>query len=93
MRAARTDRNQTTIVQGLRGAGASVTILSMVGNGVPDILVGFRGINYLMEIKDWKKPPSKRKLTPLEQEFFDTWRGQVDKIETLDDALSVIGAL
>jgi hypothetical protein len=29
----------------------------------------------LLEIKDGKKSPSARRLTELEQEFFDTWRG------------------
>jgi hypothetical protein len=36
-----------------------------------------RGRNYLIEIKDGSKPPSKRKLTSDEQEWHDTWRGTV----------------
>ena len=46
-RAAKIDENQPEIVDALRAMGCSVTILSAVGNGCPDILVGFRGINLL----------------------------------------------
>lgn len=62
----------------------------MVGEGFVDAVVGFRKINYLMEIKDPAKPPSARKLTPDEQHFFDTWKGQVDKVETIDDVLKIV---
>jgi len=91
-RAARIDANQNEIVQVLRDVGASVAITSMVGSGFPDIVVGFRGRNYLIEIKDGSKPPSKRKLTPDEQEFFDTWRGKVFVANDVNEALSIIGA-
>lgn len=47
----RIDRNQNDIVDALRRVGAAVTVLSSVGNGCPDILVGFRGQWYMMEIK------------------------------------------
>jgi hypothetical protein len=45
------------------------------GEGLPDLLVGYHGRTMLLEVKDGKKPPSARRLTELEQEFFDTWRG------------------
>ncbi len=90
-RAARIDANQTEIVQALRDVGASVGITSMVGSGFPDLVVGFRGRNFLFEIKDGSKPPSKRKLTPDEQEFFDTWRGTVFIANDVNEALSIIG--
>jgi hypothetical protein len=90
-RAARIDANQTEIVQALRGVGATVAITSMVGGGFVDIVVGFRGRNYLFEIKDGSKPPSKRKLTPDEQEFHDTWRGTVFIVNSVDEALQVLG--
>lgn len=41
-RAARTDANQTAIVEALRKCGASVQSLAAVGKGVPDLLVGLR---------------------------------------------------
>lgn len=86
----RIDGNQNEIVKQLRDCGASVLILSMVGKGCPDILVGLNGKNVLMEIKDGKKPPSGQKLTEHEQVFFDLWKGQVAVVKSLDDALALI---
>lgn len=92
-RAARIDKNQPRIVEGLRRVGATVVPTHAQHDGFPDLVVGFRGVNYLMEIKDPDKPPSKRKLTPDQVEFFDSWQGQVAKVETLKDAYQLIGAV
>lgn len=89
----RVDRNHSEIVKGLRAVGATVRSTADVGQGFPDIAVGFRGKNWFFEIKDGEKFASQRKLTPAEQEFFETWRGQVGIVQTLDDALRLIGAI
>ena len=83
----RRDANETEIVQDLRKIGCSVFYLD---NPV-DLLVGHHGKNFLMEIKDPSNPPSRRKLSDSQQEFFLMWRGQVHKIETFDEALTVLG--
>ena len=88
---ARTDANQNEIVQALRDVGASVAITSALGKGFVDLVAGYRGVNYLIEIKDGSKPPSARRLTPDEQEFFDTWRGAVFVANNVDEALEIIG--
>lgn len=93
MSAKRIDSNQPDIVQALRGVGATVTPTHELGKGFPDLAIGFRGVTYLAEIKDGSKPPSKRKLTPDEQKWHETWRGQVAIIETVDQALKLIGAI
>jgi len=80
-------------VNAFRKAGASVAITSSLGDGFPDIVVGHRGRNYLVEIKDGSKPPSSRKLTKDEQEFFDLWKGQIDVVESTIDALKLIGVV
>jgi hypothetical protein len=92
-RAAKVDRNQGEIVTALRGIGATVQPLHAVGQGCPDLLVGWRGINLLFEIKDWKQPPSKRVLTDDQVEWHGGWKGQVVKVETVDAALAVLGVL
>jgi Holliday junction resolvase len=92
-RAARTDANQNDIVEALRDVGATVAITSGLGSGFPDIVVGFREVNYLIEIKDGSKPPSKRRLTPDEQDFHDLWRGSVHIANDTDEALKIIGAI
>ena len=88
--AAKVDSNQREIVSALRQIGATVQILSMVGKGCPDILVGFRRNNFLFEIKDSNKPPSKRKLTPDERQWHDDWRGQVTTISTVDQVIALV---
>jgi hypothetical protein len=93
LRAARTDANQTEIVKAIRKTGASVAITSMVGNGFPDLVVGFRNKTYLYEVKDPSKPPSKRQLTPDQQEFHKLWYGHAKVIETAEEALKDMGIL
>ena len=70
----RIDENQNDIVKALRKAGAVVRIISQ-GDGIPDLLVAYKGFTILMEVKDGNKPPSARKLTEAEQKFFDEWTG------------------
>jgi hypothetical protein len=93
MRAARVDANQAKIVAALRQAGAAVQPLHMVGKGCPDLLASFRGVNYLLEVKDGSKPPSARKLTEDEQKWHQEWRGQVAIVENVEQALALIGAM
>lgn len=89
-RAAKVDDNQSEIVAALRAAGCSVTSLASIGKGCPDIVVGRAGVNYLLEIKDGKKPPSKRKLTPDEHMWHESWRGQVAVVHSVEDALRIV---
>lgn len=85
--ARRIDENQREIVKALRSIGVSVQILSDMGKGCPDILCGHCGINYLFEIKNGALSPSRQKLTPHEQTFFDNWRGQVCIITSITEAI------
>ena len=90
MRGARVDNNQKEIVQGLRRVGATVLHTHQLKNAF-DILVGYRGVNYIMEIKDGSKPPSQRKLTEGEMKFKESWRGgEYHVVNSLDEALDVI---
>ena len=92
-RAAKVDDNQKDIVRTLRGAGASVQSLAAHGQGVPDLLVGFRGVNYLLEVKDGAKVPSMRLMTVDESMWHQSWQGQCAVVLTPADALRVIGAV
>ena len=88
--AAKTDENQKLIVQALRKAGASVQSLAAVGKGCPDLLVGYNGINYLMEVKDGKKVPSARKLTIDQEHWHSVWTGAVHIVKNENDALKIL---
>ena len=90
-RAAKVDDNQAVIVAAYRGVGASVTPTHTAGDGFPDLAVGFRGQNFLVEVKDGEKPPSRRKLTPDQEEWHRAWRGQVAVVKNVSEALAAIG--
>lgn len=90
MRAKRTDANQSAIIAVLRQVGATVVDLSAVGKGVPDLLVGHRGVTYLLEVKNLK---GRNRLTPDQDVFYAWWRGApVTIVRTADEALQAIGA-
>lgn len=86
-RAAKVDTNQRPIVEQLRGIFGPDCVfdLSAVGQGCPDIMVGVRGVNLLMEIKT---PTGK--LTDDQIIFHRTWPGQVAVVRSLADALAII---
>ena len=87
--ARKVDRNQAEIVDALRQVGASVFSLHRVGHGCPDILVGYRGTSYLMEVKS-----DNGKLNDNEREWIANWRGMdVAVVRTVDEALETIGAM
>lgn len=91
--AAKADVTQAEIVDALKGAGATVQHLHTVGAGCPDLLVGFRGKNFLIECKPNIGSPSQRNLRPNQREWHDGWKGTVAVVETPEAALAVIGAI
>ena len=86
--ARKVDRNQAEIVSALRQVGASVLVLSRVGQGCPDLAVGIRGETYFMEIKTVRGA-----LTPAEHEFMERWRGHYAIVRTPEEALKAIGVM
>lgn len=85
IRAARKDKNHKEIADHLIAHGATVGDLSQVKR-LCDMVVGFRGINELVEIKDGSKPPSAQKLTEGEQGFHDRYTGTISIITTTEEA-------
>lgn len=83
----RVDGNQVLIVAVLRAAGASVEDLSDVGRGVTDLLVGYAGANFLLEIKTHFGH-----LSTMQIRWHERWRGQVAVVRTPAEALAAIGA-
>lgn len=89
-RFAKIDDNHRAIVDALRKAGATVQSLATIGKGCPDIVVGFRGKNMLMEIKNENRPLAKQKLSPDEQAWHDMWCGSVAIVKNPSDALKAL---
>jgi hypothetical protein len=85
MRARRKDGNHGDIKMALEALGASVCDVYQLP-GVLDVIVGYQGIDVRCEIKDPSQPPSKRRLTDLEQGVFDAWKGHPPVVlETFED--------
>jgi len=84
-RNAKVDQNQQENMTALRQIGASVYPLHFAGKGCPDLIVGFRGHNYLMEIK-----VQKGKLNADQRTFHQSWRGHVCVVRSASEAVSVI---
>ena len=84
--AKRVDQNQDAIIATLRAAGANVWII-----GLPvDLLVGYKGHTFLVEIKT----DVKKRLTALQQDFFESWGGgTLARIDSPDAALRMIGVV
>lgn len=88
-RGSRPDANHGEIRDGLRAIIGyhAVKDIKDFGGGIGDLLVGFRGQNYLLEVK----PDEKATLTPAELAFMMTWGGQWNRVHNLDEAMRVIG--
>jgi hypothetical protein len=90
MRAAKVDDNQKEIVKALRNLGCSVQHLHNVGAGCPDLLVGYKGFNILLEVKDGNKSPSQQKLTPDQIIWHRDWRGHVNVVNSSEQAIIAV---
>lgn len=84
-RAAQVDANHAEIVDAFRKMGATVLDLSRVGGGCPDLLVGRRGENLLVEVKT-----ARGKLRETQQKFFSEWRGQCCVVRSVADVLVIM---
>ena len=82
----RVDSNQVEIVKELRRLGMEVEHLHSVGKGCPDILVGWKGKNCLLEIKR----DEKAKLTPDQVLWHHSWKGQVAVVTNVIDAIKAV---
>lgn len=97
-RAAKVDAGQGEIVFALLAIGATVQSLAAIGRGCPDLLVGYRGRNYLLEVKAPPGPDGGtsghgRQLGPDQVKWHRAWSGQVATVRTTDEAFAAIGAI
>ena len=84
------DVNQAEIVKTLREAGADVYILSMLGKGLPDLMVAYGGVTLLIEVKR----DAKAKFTAEQLKFIANWTGgPLSRVDSPEAALRAIGLL
>ena len=79
------DANQKEIVDSLRKVGCSVQSLHTIGKGCPDLLVGYRGENTLLEVK-----VGNAQLTPDEEDWQNQWRGGVTTVTSSEEAIRIV---
>lgn len=80
------DGNHHDVIAALKKIGAKAVYL----RAPVDLLVGFRNVNVLLEVKDGAKPPSERKLTADEAEFIETWPGLVKVVTSPEEAVLAV---
>lgn len=95
------DANERVIVEALLAAGASVQRLNETGT--PDLLVGYHGANYLLEVKrpgvrvrvakHGHDDADERGLPPTQQKWWARWKGKEPVVvTTVAESLAAIGA-
>ena len=85
----RVDENQKQLVHTFIALGASVLNLSRVGQGCPDLLIGYKGKSVLVEVKS-----AKGTFTEPQIKFMQNWRGgAVSRIDSVDAAIRLIKML
>ncbi len=84
-RAAKVDLIQRATVKALRDIGASVRVTSQVGQGFPDLVCGYRGKTFLLELKTGNEG-----LTVDEKEFHASWGGHYAIVRSPEEAQTAI---
>lgn len=83
--AAKRDKSEPAIVKSLRFLkGVSYTFINMTG--VPDLLLGYAGRNYLIEVKT----PGRWTLTPDQLRWHGDWKGEIAIAETIEDVVAAL---
>lgn len=77
------DANEPGIIKALERAGATVLRL----DEPCDLLVGFRGRNHLLEVKN---PKGKDRVTVKQATVFAWWRGTIHVVRTPEEAVYAV---
>jgi hypothetical protein len=87
------DANEPEIVEALEAVGAVVVRLEPSVAGLPDLLVGYRGRNLLMECKLPPGPKGGTSHAPLTDDqvaFFQAWPGRAYVVRSAKQALQAL---
>ena len=88
--AKRVDLNHQEVVKTLRLLGATVFDASRMGQGFPDLVVGYNHQTVLVEIKSGEQ----KKFTQAQLKFMADWKGSaVVRINDVDGAIRLIKVL
>lgn len=81
------DENHPEIVKGLRQMGCTVFEAHRVGSKLPDLIVGYRNLTMLLEVKT-----PKGRLRKGQEEWLSEWRGHTCIVRSLDEAIAEVMA-
>lgn len=81
----RRDANQQAIKEHLESHGMTVCSLASVGGGCPDLVVGYQGVNILLETKGVKKV-----IRTSQKDFGKAWKGQTEIVWNPQQALAAV---
>lgn len=95
----RRDANEADIVRDLEHLGC--TVFRLDGAGVPDLLVGYQGKTFAIEVKNplakggakdgGKRTKGRGALTPAQVKSFAAWRGErIIEVTTTLEAINAI---
>jgi hypothetical protein len=85
------DGNEKSIVDALQQIGATVFRMDKPC----DLLIGYRGKNYLIEVKLPLGPrggTAHSQLNEWQREFDDTWNGQFNVVRSAEEAIELLTA-
>ena len=95
--AARKDETHNAIVEDALAHGCTVIELHAVGGGCPDVLIGYQGVNYLLEIKTpgWRTRSMgalKARTHERQAKLRATWRGHpIALVESVAEFRAAVG--
>ena len=87
------DANQPSIILALVEMGATVQSLAALGNGAPDLLAGYDGMNFALEVKNPHALRGKKQrleLTPDEKRWHAAWKGQINVVTSPEEAVQLV---
>lgn len=86
------DKNHDRIAAALEAAGATTLDTSIMGGGFPDLLVGFNGVDFLLEIKNPDTQYGRSGLSDEQILYHSKWRGKrIQVVRNEEEALAAIG--
>jgi Holliday junction resolvase len=90
--ASRVDNNHKEIVIALKEAGASIIDMAKLGGGLPDLIVGYKGQTFLVEIKNLKTQYGRAGLNKNQKKWLQEWTGgPFSMVTDVESALRAIG--
>ena len=92
--ARKVDANHVQVVSWLEQLGASVQPIASSNAGVPDLVCGYLGVDFLVEVKPVTGETRRRELRDTQVAWHSRWKGrQPVVVRTLADVQAVLSSI